>query len=78
MLSDGDFIRRVELGTEKRRGRWLAVLAGTSQVALDFARQHGRKVNEIMSPDPITTAQPQQQPIQQPVGGYDQGRWQRG
>lgn len=54
MLSDGDFIRRVELGTEKRRGRWLAVLAGTSQVALDFARQHGRKVNEIMSPDPIT------------------------
>lgn len=54
ILSDGDFIRRVELGTEKRRGRWLAMLAGTSQVALDFARQHGRKVNEIMSADPIT------------------------
>ncbi|WP_050402655.1 CBS domain-containing protein [Bradyrhizobium embrapense] len=54
MLSDGDFVRRVEVGTEKRRGRWLAMLAGTSQVALDFARQHGRKVSQIMSPNPIT------------------------
>ena len=54
ILSDGDFIRRVEVGTEKRRGRWLAMLAGTSQVALDFTRQYGRKVNQIMSPNPIT------------------------
>ncbi|UGY26619.1 CBS domain-containing protein [Bradyrhizobium septentrionale] len=54
ILSDGDFIRRVEVGTEKRRGRWLAMLAGTNQVALDFARQHGRKVRQIMSPKPIT------------------------
>jgi len=54
ILTEGDFIRRVETGTEKRRGRWLALLAGTKQVALDFARQNGRKVGEIMSPDPIT------------------------
>lgn len=54
ILSDGDFVRRVEVGTEKRRGRWLAMLTGTSQVALDFARQHGRKVSQIMSPNPIT------------------------
>ncbi|UGY12367.1 MULTISPECIES: CBS domain-containing protein [Bradyrhizobium] len=44
ILSEGDFIRRVEVGTERRRGRWLAMLAGANQVALDFARQHGRKV----------------------------------
>ncbi|WP_338692185.1 MULTISPECIES: CBS domain-containing protein [Bradyrhizobium] len=54
ILSDGDFIRRVEVGTEKRRGRWLAMLAGTNQVALEFADQHGRKVHQIMSPKPIT------------------------
>lgn len=54
ILSDGDFIRRVEVGTEKRRGRWLALLAGTNQTALDFARQHGREVRQIMSPNPIT------------------------
>ncbi len=54
MLSEGDFIRRVELGTEKRRNRWLSALAGTDQIAIDFARQHGRKVGQIMSPKPIT------------------------
>jgi CBS domain-containing protein len=54
MLSEGDFIRRVELGTEKRRSRWLSALAGADQAALDFARQHGRKVSQIMSPKPIT------------------------
>jgi CBS domain-containing protein len=54
ILSEGDFIRRVEVGTEKRRGRWLGMLAGPEQAALEFARQHGRKVRQIMSPNPIT------------------------
>lgn len=54
MLSEGDFIHRVELGTEKKRNRWLSVLMGADQVALDFTRQHGRKVGEIMSPNPTT------------------------
>ena len=54
IISESDFLRRQEIGTEKRRGRWLALLAGKEQEALDFARQHGRKVNEIMSPNPIT------------------------
>lgn len=57
ILSESDFLRRVEIGTEKRRGRWLALLAGRDQMALDFVRQHGRKVSEIMSPDPITISE---------------------
>jgi CBS domain-containing protein len=57
ILSESDFLRRVEIGTEKRRGRWLALLAGRDQVALDFVRQHGRKVSEMMSPDPITISE---------------------
>lgn len=54
ILSEGDFIRRVEIGTEKRRGRWLALLVAPDQGTLDFVRQHGRKVGDIMSPSPIT------------------------
>jgi CBS domain-containing protein len=54
MVSQGDFLRRMELGTEKRPSRWLAVLANTERAAVDFARQHGRKVSQIMSPHPIT------------------------
>lgn len=65
ILSEGDFIRRVEVGTSRRRGRWLALLAGPEQAALDFVRQHGRKVGEIMSPNPFTINE--ETPIEQIV-----------
>jgi Mg/Co/Ni transporter MgtE len=42
IISEGDFIRRVEIGTEAKRGRWLTFLVGTSQVAADFVHAHGR------------------------------------
>src|SRR5690348_16535817 len=54
IVSEGDFLRRAEVGTDKKRGRWLSLLAGSNQVALDFARQHGRSIGEIMSPAPVT------------------------
>jgi CBS domain-containing protein len=43
-----------EIGTERKRGRWLTLLAGTDRVALDFARAHGRRVGEIMTANPVT------------------------
>ncbi|MBI5260271.1 MAG: CBS domain-containing protein [Bradyrhizobium sp.] len=54
ILSEGDFIRRAEIGTERKRGRWLIMLAGADRVALDFVREHGRKVQEIMTEAPVT------------------------
>lgn len=57
IVSESDFLRRAEVGTEKRRGRWLALLAGEEQEALDFTRQHGRKVSEIMSPNPLSVGE---------------------
>jgi CBS domain-containing protein len=57
IISESDFLRRGEISTEKKRGRWLALLVGEEQEALDFVRQHGRKVNEIMSPSPITVGE---------------------
>lgn len=54
IVSEGDFVRRTEIGTEKKRGRWLALLAGADRIAVDFVRQNGRKVSQIMTPDPIT------------------------
>jgi CBS domain-containing protein len=54
IVSEGDFIRRAEIGTERRRGRWLTFLAGADRVALDFARSNGRKVGEIMTAPPLT------------------------
>ncbi len=54
MISEGDFIRRAEIGTRPRRGRWLQFLVGASQSAADFIHAHGRKVGDMMTPDPVT------------------------
>jgi CBS domain-containing protein len=53
IVSEGDFIRRAELGTQRQRGRWLKFLAGADRIAADFVHAHGRKVGEIMTPDPL-------------------------
>ena len=56
-LSRRDFIRRAEIGTQHKRGRWLSFLAGADCIAADFAREHGRKVGDIMTPNPITVSE---------------------
>jgi CBS domain-containing protein len=57
IVSEGDFIRRAEIGTQRKRDRWLSFLAGPDRLATDFAREHGRKVAEIMTPDPLTVTE---------------------
>lgn len=57
IVSEGDFVRRAEIGTERKRGRWLTLLAGADRVALDFAREHGRKIGQIMTANPVTIAE---------------------
>ena len=54
ILSKSDFLRRAEIRTERKRGRLLTFLAGPDKVAFDFKREHGRKVGEIMTPEPVT------------------------
>ena len=57
MVTEGDFLRRAETGTEKRRPRWLEFLLGTGRLATDYVRSHGRKVEEIMTLDPVTASE---------------------
>ena len=49
IVSQGDFIRRAEIGTQRKRGRWLKFLVGPGRAASDFVHERGRKVGEIMS-----------------------------
>src|ERR1019366_2681080 len=42
------------IGTGRKRGRWLAFLAGPDRIAAEFVHEHGRTVGEIMTADPIT------------------------
>jgi CBS domain-containing protein len=57
IISEGDFIRRAEIGTERKRGRWLKILVGPGRAATDFVHEQGRKVGEIMTPEPLTTTE---------------------
>jgi CBS domain-containing protein len=57
IISEGDFIRRTETATQHKRGRWLSFLTGADRVAAEFAHEHGRKVGEIMTPDPLTVTE---------------------
>src|SRR5262245_29963077 len=54
IVSEGDFIRRSEIGTGRKRGRWLRFLLGPGQSASDFVHEHGRKVSEVMTKSPLT------------------------
>jgi CBS domain-containing protein len=44
IVSQGDFIRRAEIGTQRKRARWLKILLGPGAVASDFVHERGRKV----------------------------------
>ena len=57
IVSEGDFIRRAEIGTQRKRGRWLTFLVGKDQVAADFVHEQGRKIGEIMTPAPLTVTE---------------------
>jgi CBS domain-containing protein len=54
IVSEGDFIRRGEIGTQRKRGRWLKFILGPGKSASDFVHEHGRKVSEVMTTSPLT------------------------
>jgi CBS domain-containing protein len=51
VLSEGDFLRRRETQTERRRSRWLEFLMGPGRIASEYSHSHGRKVSEVMTTD---------------------------
>src|ERR1700747_2581343 len=54
IVTEGDFLRRSELGTQRRRPKWLEFILGAGRLAQEYAHSAGRKVEEIMTPDPRT------------------------
>jgi CBS domain-containing protein len=57
IVSEGDFLRRSEIGTKRRRSRWLSFILGPGTAARDFVVEHGRKISEVMTPDPFTVTE---------------------
>ena len=57
VLSEGDFLRRQETQTERRRSRWLEFLMGPGRIAGDYVHSHGNKVSEVMTSDVKTVGE---------------------
>jgi CBS domain-containing protein len=49
ILSEGDFLRRRETQTQRRRSRWLEFLMGPGRMAEEYTHTHGSKVSEVMT-----------------------------
>jgi CBS domain-containing protein len=54
VVSEGDFLRRSEIGTQRKRGRWLKFILGPGKSAGDFIHEHGRKVSDVMTTSPLS------------------------
>ena len=54
IVTEGDFLRRAEIGTQRRRSGWLQFFVGPGRASADFVREHGRRVGEVMTPNPLT------------------------
>jgi CBS domain-containing protein len=53
ILSEGDLLRRVELGTERHRPRWIEAFLMPARSASDYIHAHSRIVEDVMTRDPI-------------------------
>jgi CBS domain-containing protein len=54
VVTEGDFLRRSETGTERKRSRWLEFLLGPSRLADEYVRTHSRTVKDVMTPEAVT------------------------
>src|SRR2546423_14460755 len=49
MVTEGDFMRRAELGTERHAPRWWEFLAGPGRLASEYVQAKGRNVGDVMT-----------------------------
>lgn len=57
ILTEGDLLRRQEIGTERHRPRWLEFFTSLGKMAVEYAHARGRKVDEVMTADVITATE---------------------
>jgi CBS domain-containing protein len=56
VVTEGDLLRRDELGTVRHRPWWLRMLLSPGRQAADFTRAHGRRVRDVMTQDVVTVS----------------------
>ncbi|WFP65011.1 CBS domain-containing protein [Mesorhizobium sp. WSM4904] len=54
IITEGDFLRRQELGTQRVRPRWLEFIVGPGKMAREYVLANGRRVDEVMTSDVVS------------------------
>ncbi len=49
MVSEGDLLRRPEIGTEKHRRRWVSFFIGVDEQAREFTKSHALHAGDVMT-----------------------------
>lgn len=65
IVTEGDFLRRRETGTQRRRPRWLEFIVGPGKLAAEYTHAAGRKVDEVMADEVYTATE--DMPLEQAV-----------
>ena len=57
VITEGDFLRRAETGTQRKHPRWLEFLLGPGRLATEYVHASGRKVGDVMTLDVRTVTE---------------------
>ena len=57
IISEGDLVNREEIGTEIHHPWWIEAVTPGATLAAEFAKSHGKRVEEIMSENVITATE---------------------
>ncbi len=75
IVTEGDLLRRDELGTQRHRPWWLRLLVSPGRQAAEFTRTYGRHVRDVMTEDVI--AVPSSAPLEEVVETMEKHRIKR-
>ena len=53
VVTEGDLLRRAEIGTEGKQAGWLKALLQPAAVAADYVATHSRHVSGVMTHNPV-------------------------
>lgn len=58
ILSEGDLVRRAEIGTaERHRSWWLRLFTGAETLATEYVKSHARRVRDVMTKNVISVSE---------------------
>lgn len=75
IVSEGDLLRRAELGTERKRSRWLEVATPGDRLATEYIHEHGRKVADVMTSEVVAVQH--DTPVSEIAGLFERHRIKR-